>query len=368
MDHDSVNGITIPTPKMAGTFPRFLDLPKEIRLLIWELTYPRNRVIQVISTRFYKEFENWQLDAKGSHWTISSTSSIALDVCKESRDLAKTRYIPILECLHKEAKDVDLSAHPVRFSGLRSVRINLEHDTILMGPAHMTYISQHLDFSKIKHLALMSYEEYLGTAPVLSGSLRHKPRWTGPAGSWTSTWPNLKSLNFVLGRTSCIPDSENRPWQPGFELLDVDSNFSDTAAWIKQMSSKDETTVRLRFTTLQNICSLATELRRHYRDAKAAIEKAEKWENLEFRVTVAAHQQNMEDHSRRCCLRRDCPNRVWIVSYLSASSERNHVPPPADPLQWTQLGLFYWQDDVPICDGDGEMWSRYNGIQGLFEN
>jgi len=86
MDHDSVNGITIPTPKMAGTFPRFLDLPKEIRLLIWELTYPRNRVIQVISTRFYKEFENWQLDAKGSHWTISSTSPIALDVCKESRE------------------------------------------------------------------------------------------------------------------------------------------------------------------------------------------------------------------------------------------------------------------------------------------
>jgi hypothetical protein len=105
------------------------------------------------------------------------TYPAALSVCHESRERAKIRCKPISECLSVEREAETIS---VRFSGLVGSRIDLEHDTILLGPAHVGHLLEHLDLKEIKHLALNPYEELMGTNFILEGTLRKLPTWNVP--------------------------------------------------------------------------------------------------------------------------------------------------------------------------------------------
>lgn len=131
-----------------------------------------------------------------AHWTIPSTYPASLSVCHKLRECAKVRYKTISECLSVEKRKFD--ATWVRFSGLLGVRIDLEHDTILHGPAHVGHLRKHLDLKTIRYLALKSYAELMGTSFILEGTLRKLPTWIGRPYYWTAIWPNLKSLNFIL--------------------------------------------------------------------------------------------------------------------------------------------------------------------------
>lgn len=359
---------------MAGTtFPRFLNLPAEIRCRIWEFTYPHERFIQIISTGFDYENKSWYLDHEGTHWTISGTSPVALRVCHESREFAKKRYKTIYECFLKkeiqESKDNQPKTPRIGITGFLSIRIDLEYDTILLGPAHVKYLRQWFDFTKIKHLALMSYEEYLGTDPVWMERLRRKPVWTGPPESncWTNVWPNLKSLNFILGRTSRVPDSNNSSWQPDFKLVDVDSNFSDLVAATKQMEPKEGNGAPPN-NTLFNFCSIATRLKQNFQAAKREIEKVKKWEKLDFRVTVAVFQTEMVLRDFDSCPTHDIRHKLSdrFVMYMRSCLNRTQIPEYTPFTQCSRSGLYYWIERMAVCYPDGEPKSRYDGIQRLF--
>ncbi|PMD19813.1 hypothetical protein NA56DRAFT_705047 [Hyaloscypha hepaticicola] len=163
--------IPAPNPLTEKTLPRFLDLPGEVGFLIWD-----------------RPDGNKNLDLDGTHWTISSTYSAAFSVCHESRERAKVRYKTISECFSVEKRESD--ATRVTFSGLLGVRIDLEHDTILLGPAHVGHLSEHLGLNRTRHLALNSYEELMGTNFILGGTLLRVPTWIGRPDSWTAAWPN----------------------------------------------------------------------------------------------------------------------------------------------------------------------------------
>lgn len=159
------------------SFPRFLDLPGEVRHLIWEAAYPRERFVQIISTTPNRQNGNRTLDLDGTHWTVSSIYPAARSVCHESRERAKVQFKTISECISVEKKESD--ARWVRFSGLLGLRINLEHDTILLGPAQVGHLREHLDLKNIRHLATNSYEELMGTNFIREGTLRKLPTWIG---------------------------------------------------------------------------------------------------------------------------------------------------------------------------------------------
>jgi hypothetical protein len=300
-----------PNSLIEQTFTRFLDLPREVRHITWNATFPGERFVQIISTTPNRPNGNRTLDLDSVHWTISSTYPAALSVCHESRELAKARYKAISDCL--SVKRRDSNAKCVKFSDLLGVRIDLERETILLGPAHVGHLREHLDLKKIRHLALNSYEELMGTNFILQGTLRRVPAWTGKPDCWTDVWPNLKSLNSVLGWTSRVPSLKNLHWQPKLKLVDINSNFVDMEAWSRQRCPRGDRA--LLASTPSNFCSIAATLRRHYDKGRVEIEKAGLWEELVFRITVAVHQ----------CLKPKCEDN-WHLPYLRTSADDQLVP------------------------------------------
>jgi hypothetical protein len=338
----------------ATTFTRFLDLPKELRLIIWESTCPADRVIQIISTRKIPSL--WLLDEAGINWTISGTTPVALLVCQESRDLAKEKYRPLFECLGTQDRCPDVKA--VNFVGLRNIRIDLDRDTILIGPAKMNYVLHYLDFSKIQHLAVAFYEEYLNTNPMMTGRLGGIPVWIGARG-WTTIWPNLKSLTFVLGRTSLVPAQSNRHWQPYFRLVDVDSNFVDMVQWLQQRLPPEIKTRATPFATLSNLGSIATSLRANFHENRELIEQQNRWQNLAFRASVAVFPETTF---------RQNGSEDWVTSYLTMSEDKNDIPKGWARDFYANIGRgpFLWSVYTTICRRDSELKSRYDGIKELF--
>jgi hypothetical protein len=340
----------------ATTFTRFIDLPKELRVLIWKLTYPVDRIIQIISTRATPAL--WMIDEAGLNWTISGTTPVALLVCQESRNIAKEKYKPLFECLATQQNI--FQAEAFNFLGCLNIRIDLDRDTILIGPAIMNYALHYLNLSKIKHLAVAFYEEYLYTNPIMTGRLGGVPVWTGEGG-WTDVWPNLKSLNFVLGRTSLVPTQSNRHWQPYFKLLPVDSNFVDMVEWIKQKIPLAARTRTPAYATLANLGAIANSLKANFHENRALIERETEWQNLEFRVTVAIFPETtfLKDGGTE-----------WAVSYLTMSEDKYDIPKgwARDMYANTERGPFLWGAYTCICYKDRELKSRYDGIKELFGN
>lgn len=158
------------------------------------------------------------------------------------------------------------------FSGLLGVRIDLEHDTILLSPAHVVHLREHLDLKKIRQLALYSYEELMGTNFILERTLRRLQTRIRRPDSWTAIWPNLKSLNFVLRWTVRGLTLKNLHWQLKFNVVNTDSNFVDLEAWSWQRCPRGGRA--LLASTTSNFCSIAASLRRHYDKRKVEIEKS----------------------------------------------------------------------------------------------
>lgn len=72
---------------MASSFPRFLQLPAEIRRLIWKECLPKQRLFEIDSAGLMLEFNN---TCRGSDWATTQNwkPPIITRVCRESRAVA----------------------------------------------------------------------------------------------------------------------------------------------------------------------------------------------------------------------------------------------------------------------------------------
>jgi hypothetical protein len=213
------------TNKFSKRFLKFMDLPVEIRLLIWEFALPDGRVHELHPC--VKLLENGKMMFRSNH----STPPTLLSVCHESRMVTMEHY-----------ELMTYVARSALSKGVRKFYFSPEKDTLflntLMG-LYMAFMLLDVDetncmgvMSSWQNVALDADRAHLIT--ILAGRQGHarRPRFR-------EVFPNLKRLTLAIdttkrGRTRFR--TSVWPGENGTSLKYVDMELAEMTSIVEPMS------------------------------------------------------------------------------------------------------------------------------------
>lgn len=153
------------------SFPKFSELPFELRLKIWSYTFPGPRVLTIKCTK-----GDYQRGTRRvffvSKYTSTTAPPIALSICQESRDEALRRYTLILATNSSPAAiPIDYSIDTIRIHDrdcrhLAEPEISLVQDLVIDVADYVMFgdynMEEMLRFTALKRLVLMIGEIDVG--------------------------------------------------------------------------------------------------------------------------------------------------------------------------------------------------------------
>ncbi|KUJ24565.1 uncharacterized protein LY89DRAFT_727587 [Mollisia scopiformis] len=349
-----------PSKRSADNFSKFVDLPIELRLLIWKHALPKPRVVQFTYSQREDGSIEWKLLHGGDFF-----GKLHLLTCQESALVFKEHYTNMLTKPSPEfARDTPSSDnepvatinpdHPVRY-------MDLKEDTLLIeGLNYMRLrgMGISLDISEVRNLAVSS--DFGPTFQV--------DHWFFSQAAWIIT-PQLKKLTLVFGKPCCHEE-------PGTDLrlVKIDENFRELEFVCDESDERTGDDSRI------------TALIRDGTDAMIAAQfEAAKSKNLSERIDhfkqVFPPIQLME-HPKGpmsfdvALLATEPRKELWCTDLLFLAPI---VPLPLDIQFYTlKQSMKYPHSrltfktgckiNVPVkCERGGALYSRYDGIEELFK-
>jgi 2EXR family len=329
----------MPKPKehsasSSGDFSFFSRLPTEVRQLIWQLALPGPRI----------------LTRSGDH----NKQLTLLRVCRESRDVVKSRYVRLL----RSASGFDLEAPVPALALYANVSIDIVVIDLTLpqtedsGPEILdrspfdlppedfraTVFKCLIGLSRVKHLALA-----FNVAEENGGALF-------PA--LQACCPNLQTLTvFPNSQMHASTRDQEKSWgKHDLHFLEVDSNLTDFEYFRHDLLPS----------------------RRFKEKSFRGLEILHHLEDIGYQYATA-----FPEHVEKCCLKFNSDwNPTARLCLLTSWNER------CNGYQTLHLeGDEYWKgypgEDGRLCEGfiesgmvcnaDGEVYSRYDGIKRLFD-
>ncbi|CZR57776.1 uncharacterized protein PAC_07665 [Phialocephala subalpina] len=348
-----MSSFSVPAKKSATDleeFALFPELPKELRLQIWEHTLEtRPRVVRM---------HLQMLDRPQLRCTIGGDPNpVALSVCHESRELASETYEPLL---HDYPPNNFLGLIPnfpsftrVKFSGFRYMRFNFATDKFVFGRSERGL--------PIEHESPDRFE----VAPNLS--------------KLAQDFPNLRRLDYILNTATPHPeatmDALLKKGEGSSHLVPLDSNLTDLLFYQQQKQGQG---LSDRFDPINSLLDLAFDIREasmakaEFRDFMSTLDTSRHWTKLKnFETFFQVVRNNRYDLHSIIQVDNDTERRKlrWVVPpYVVRFENLNQL------LRERENPYDGYESGFPcdrlatrtICDQDGEMFSRYDGMEELF--
>ncbi|KUJ13445.1 uncharacterized protein LY89DRAFT_737424 [Mollisia scopiformis] len=270
---------------------------------------------------------------------------IALSICHESRELALTRYSPLLTSDASTTETV-----------LRQFEQQSYGNVVLLGVRHMQ-----IDFTRDTLMIFEPEVQISSIASYIHGERVERLVWSRITSSYIGPWdinwarfavdfPDLKYLNLVFGTSS---------WAAGVsgprvneQMIPMDSNLEDLFHFYQDITKRPHSNVGRDLSTLFFEFSHVARNRRNFWNFVIGPSAPSPWYKLSFETSFWTTKRALDS-----LLSLTYPIRVNSVYQLPRHSHKTWRH-----LEFPRIVLFRRE----VCDMDDQLFSRYEGIQELF--
>lgn len=331
-----------------GRFTLFRKLPLELRLIIWKFTFKARTIrLHLVKIEHAGQGPLWKCVIAGDR------DPVALFVCHESRELALKTYETFIT--------QNLTACPqppnyeLKLVGFPSMRINFDIDKIILSrasPNHPPAIDM-IATEKVKNLGvdLNLHGTTIIDALNLSRLLKD--------------WPNLKSLQFIFGSGSTNKGlTEALKTGVALPLVPFDSNLEDYLAHAQQKQGRARNQPINNMDSLHDVFSTGETIKRGFWNFMRDNVAPHQWTGLVFDTAFQASWTTEAPTFKAHIAGVRTPRLVAECSCMILN--RDQLPPHLQGLfSENRFPATFWRK-WQIGGSDGEIGSRYDGIERLF--